>query len=140
MLMHICFIQVSINAFEQGPEGHCTLIEYALVGHHMGLRFTPRVPWLTVENMFDTFDPMFHRVAERVLRGSGDIKVQFAIECRFRKMQVDAEGHVTYIVRDEWVSVKARLVKIPSDLLNEQTTNEFLTMIESMLVTVATGY
>jgi hypothetical protein len=77
------------------------LFEYALAGHHVGIRFEPRKPWALVEFMFSQFNGFFHRVLERVLQGSEEIKIQFAIQCRFRKSKLDENGEVVCTVRDE---------------------------------------
>ena len=85
-------LQVQNEVLEDGEEGRCVLAEYALGGHHIGLRFIPRAPWSSVEEMFERSGPLFNKISHRVLAGSGEIKVQFAVRCRFRKTTVNDQG------------------------------------------------
>jgi hypothetical protein len=68
--------------------------------------------------MFERFASIFDRVVDMILHGSVSVKVQFAIQCRFRKFKINEQGEEEHIVKDEWISLKPIPVATPQDIQN----------------------
>ena len=112
---------------EDRDEGSCRLTEYGLQGHHIALRFIPEVPWCLAEVMFFSYNKFFNDMIDKLLE-TGNIKIRFAISCRFRKFIVDADE--TRLI-DQWLSIKSIPVGEYDDLINEGNLMQFNRLIEN---------
>ena len=84
---------------EEEGVGFCEVSGSALNNRHIGLVFVPLSPLLSVASFFAHFDSLFLSAGKRFISERfGDNKIQFALECKFRKTFIDPITNMeTYI-------------------------------------------
>ena len=122
---------------EKRDIGTCHFHQMALSGHHIDIFFKPTTPWSSPALMMESFNGFFSDMINRLLQqhaAGSDMKIQFEINCIFYKLvPVEKDGVVIFErdVRNHWFSQSSVHVKVPSDLLNDDTVNYFNRLIDN---------